>query len=258
MLPNWVNVAGDQANEPVFLISGLGGTAAFWAPVQQGLAASNFLVSYDQPGCGARPHKSCEVSISGLARDAAEVIRSVFGNRCVTVIGHSTGGAIAQQIAVTEPDLVKRLVLSGTWLVADEYMQALFRYRQALLSRAPDLAVGLTEILSQEPADFKCERLSPQPLAGIEIENNLNRIDALLAFDGTASVAQVLVKTLVLGARNDRVVPVALQKALHSELPNSEINIFPDGGHFFPKHRPENFISVVGSWLASEDDLKAR
>lgn len=255
MVSNWVNVSGDQTNEPILLISGLGGTAAFWSPVQQGLATNNFLVSYDQPGCGARAHTSGKVSISSLAHDAAEVIRAVFGHRRVTVIGHSTGGAIAQQLAVIEPGLVKRLVLSGTWLVADEYMHALFRYRQALLSRAPELAVGLTEILSQEPADINCERLALRPLGDIEIENNLNRIDALLAFDGAAFVSQVLADTLVLGARNDRVVPVCLQEKLHSELPKSELNIFPEGGHFFPKFSPEKFISFVGSWLASKNGL---
>lgn len=256
--PHRLRIAGPPVAPPVLLVSGLGGTAAFWAPVQVRLSARFRVASYDQPGCGAYPPQDDAVTIASLARDAAAVSRSVFGDRAVTVIGHSTGGAIAQMLAATRPDLVAKLVLSGTWQTADPYMVALFGYRAALLRQAPGLAAGLTALLTRDPGDIGADDLALPPQTATATSTTLARIDALLAFDGTDLADRIRAPTLVIGAQDDRIVPPSRQRALHAALPGSALHMLPDGGHFFPASRPDSFVARVDDWLADDAAAKPR
>ena len=77
------------------------------------------------------------------------------------------------------------------------------------------------------------------------------RIDALLAFDGSASVSAVAaLPTLVLGAADDMIVPAFLQRDLAAALPGSELILLEGGGHFFPISRIADFTTCVSRWLA--------
>lgn len=251
-LPAWVRVAGPPAAPPLLLVSGLGGTAGFWQPIQSILAAHFRVASFDQPGCGKRPAPERSVTIESLALDAEAISRQVFGERPVTVIGHSTGGTIAQTLAATRGDLVNALVLSGTWQKADHYMQALFAFRTALLRQAPDLSEGFTTLLTRDPSEITKNALDPHPLAAPSAAIAIARIKALLAFDGTPLMPSIQVPSLVLGAQDDRIVPGSLQLALHAGLAHSALHMLPDGGHFFPISRLHHFTRHVEDWLADK------
>ncbi len=70
----------------------------------------------DLPGMGASdPHPS-GATIEGYAEAAAVTIRALdLGS--AAVCGHHTGGAVALQLAASEPELVSKLILSSSpWL----------------------------------------------------------------------------------------------------------------------------------------------
>lgn len=255
--PSWALVEGPGDGSPVMLISGLGGTAPFWDEVQSRLAARFRVLAYDQPGCGRRPAEEGPVSIDRLAQDAASLAEDAFGPRPLTVIGHSTGGAIAQALAAMHPDRVSALVLSGTWLRADAYMRALFGYRSRMLEEAPDLASGLTTLLTRATGDIDEDALSPVPLTARAVAVARARIAALLDFDGTELAGKVDCRSLVLGAEDDRIVPPGLQRTLHHALPESTLHMLPDGGHFFPRTRAPAMVQCVEDWLADGDPTAA-
>ena len=54
--------------------------------------------------------------------------------KCAGLIGHSTGGAIGQTLALDQPDRIGKLVLSATWSAADDYFKRLFQVRGEILS----------------------------------------------------------------------------------------------------------------------------
>ena len=68
--------------------------------------------------------------------------------------------------------------------------------------------------------------------------------DGLRARDAAASV-------LVLGTRDDMVVPVFHQEALASALPGCRKAIMETGGHLFPVSRPDIFTATVAEWIGA-------
>ena len=75
------------------------------------------------------------------------------------------------------------------------------------------------------------------------------RIDALLSFDGSADIAALTLPTLVLGARDDMIVPAFLQEDLAAALPGARKILLDSGGHFFPVSRPDAFTAQVAEWI---------
>src|SRR3954468_23907515 len=127
-----VHVDGDGRD--LLLVSGLGGTAAFWEPVVAPLRERGFrVIRFDQRGIGA---STGALDIDRLAQDSLAVLDHA-GSASALLLGHSTGGVILQAMALAEPSRVAGLVLSGSWLRPNRYMTELFRSRLAILRIAP-------------------------------------------------------------------------------------------------------------------------
>lgn len=229
----------------LLLVSGLNGQERFWDPVRASLAEQYTVLTYDQRGCGITPDDRAVWSIETLASDAFMLTNAVFGTAPFVVVGHSTGGAIAQQMAAAQPERITAVGLSGTWMQADDYMRALFSLRQGLLMRAPDLDPILSNILRMPPADFRL----PQPDVSLDASVALRRIDALIGHHGAPLAPQITAPALVICAEDDRIVPPYLSMALHESLTRSTLHRIQYGGHFFVQTRAELFARGVLDWL---------
>ena len=93
----------DEGAGPVLLcISGLGGTASFWDPCVDGLRRGWRLLRLDQRGIGASTRGEAACSVEQLADDCLALLDFRGIDSCI-VTGHSTGGCIAQAMAVAAP-----------------------------------------------------------------------------------------------------------------------------------------------------------
>ena len=95
-----VNISGSGPS--LVFISGLGGTARFWDPMVEALGSSVHTVRFDQRGIGASERGKEPVNIKSLAKDTWEIIDAVEIERPV-LCGHSTGGAIVQEMELARP-----------------------------------------------------------------------------------------------------------------------------------------------------------
>lgn len=101
----------DEGGVPVVALHGVTDSGACWAPVAGHWATGRTVVAVDARGHGRTPLPADgALSIAALARDAAAVVREVVG-RPVVAVGHSMGGLVAEELALTEPGLVAALVL---------------------------------------------------------------------------------------------------------------------------------------------------
>ena len=238
----------DGAGRDVLLVSGLGGTASFWNPTIPALAGAHRVTRFDARGIAASTRGTAACDIDRLARDCLAVMDAVGTERAIFV-GHSTGGAIGQALARIAPERLSALVLSATWLKPSRYMGALFAARRRILDLDPAVYAATGAVLGYAPAWLEAnwavfEGAVAKPPASDEARRVVReRIDALLAFNGSESAAEIACPVLVMGTLDDAIVPAFLQEELAAALPSGrQVVTYPDGGHFFPVTRTGDFI----------------
>lgn len=249
-----------EGNGPVlFLISGLGGTAGFWAPVTERLTSRFTVIRFDQRGIAQSTRGTAPCSIATLAHDAICVLDAFAIDQAI-VLGHSTGGCIVQCMASMAAIRLERAILSATWIQTGPYLRALFSMRKQLLATAPQVYAESAALLSYPPAWLEdhwsvFEKLSASAPSNEQEKLIIaERIDALLAHDGHQMLKALTMPTMILGAEDDMIVPPLYQKELATHLPASQISMLPKGGHFFPVTQTEYFVDRLVAFAGGRNE----
>src|SRR3974377_1802127 len=119
---------------PVLFISGLGGFASFWQDQVATFGTRFEVVTFDHRGIGQSDQARLGYTIERMAADVVGLLDALRIKR-THVVGHSTGGAIAQVLAIEHPNRLASVVLSATWTKADAYFRRLFTLRKEVLLR---------------------------------------------------------------------------------------------------------------------------
>jgi predicted alpha/beta-fold hydrolase len=97
--------------EPFLLISGLGGTMDSWLPsTLKNLSTNHTVIVFDSRGVGNTTTGTKPFSIQQLANDTTGLLEALKIQKA-DVLGFSMGSFVAQQLAVTNPEKVNRLLL---------------------------------------------------------------------------------------------------------------------------------------------------
>ncbi|MGL4438768.1 MAG: alpha/beta fold hydrolase, partial [Bosea sp. (in: a-proteobacteria)] len=207
-----LRVLVDGAGTDLLLVSGLGGTAAFWNAVTARLGVRFRVIRLDQRGIGASTRGTARCTIDQLARDCISALDAA-GSRRAVMLGHSTGGGIAMALANLAPDRIIGLGLSATWARPNRHMQALFGARRALLDHDPQSYAAMACLMSYPPEWLEANwqvyetAIARAALTPAATQVVRERIDALLTFDARSLIGNLSMPCLVLGARDDLIVP---------------------------------------------------
>ena len=116
MLTQILHPAQQARSAPTLLIAhGLFGSARNWNVIARNLATTRDVVAVDMRNHGTSPRAQTQ-SYPDMAGDLAEVIAALSGP--VDVLGHSMGGKAAMQLALSQGDLVRKLVVADIAPVA--------------------------------------------------------------------------------------------------------------------------------------------
>jgi pimeloyl-ACP methyl ester carboxylesterase len=98
---------------PVVLLVHLAAVLDNWDPrIVDGLAAKHHVIAFDNRGIGASSG-SPSSSMEQMADDAITFIKAK-GFQQVDLFGFSMGGMVAQEIVLKDPQLVRKMILTGT------------------------------------------------------------------------------------------------------------------------------------------------
>ena len=242
---------------PVMFLSGLAGFASFWQDQFAAFAKTFDVITHDHRGIGQSDLTRSGFTVDRMAADVIGLMDALEIERA-HVVGHSTGGAMAQILAIEHPKRLASVVLSATWTKPDAYFRRLFGLRKDILLRLGPSAYVAANTLYLYPSWWVArnnERLRQQEAQNLAIfpptEIAASRIDAILAFDRTEQLARIKTPTLVVGAEDDIVTPAYFSEELARLIPGAEIKIFPRGGHAFTQVRAREFNQAVLPFLAS-------
>jgi pimeloyl-ACP methyl ester carboxylesterase len=102
----WVERHGQGPD--VLLIAGLGDPAEAWQPQLEGLADRYLITAFDNRGAARTPLPEGPLSSATMADDAAALLRALEV-QSAHVAGFSMGSAVAQELALQHPELVRSL-----------------------------------------------------------------------------------------------------------------------------------------------------
>lgn len=240
--------------EALLLIPGLGGAASFWNDIVPLFADRYRVIAFDHRGTGRSDRPEGAYSISRIAGDAIEILNAE-NIGAAHIVGHSTGGMVAQYIALDAPERVKTLIVSGSWEKPDARFTAMFEARLAVLREAgPRVYQKLTHAIGF-PANFLDENkellqravdnaaATLSPLAVAEA-----RIEMLLTDDRSGDLPRITARTLVIGATDDALIPFSHSQKLAAMIPGARLAVI-DGAHFFPRVYPVEYVSIVRQFL---------
>jgi aminoacrylate hydrolase len=148
------------AGPRIALIPGLGGDGRFWSGVVEALKDSCRLVVTDHRGAGRSDRPARPYSIRRIAADVADILRETGG--AAHIVGHSTGGAVAQELALDHRELGSSYTISSSWARSDARFRALFAARAEILEAGLARTYQrLTHVFGYKPAylEAHAERL---------------------------------------------------------------------------------------------------
>lgn len=244
--------------EPVLLVAGLGGAGSYWRPNLAAFAARYRTIVHDHRGTGASTHARIAYSVEQMSADVIRLMDKLDIERA-HLVGHSTGGAIGQVLAVERPDRLKSVVLYASWTKADPFMRRVMASRRALVMNAgaaaymnatpiflyPDWWVNANEDLLASREQAGLASFPPPEIAA-------SRIDAILAFDRTADLHRIRTPTLVLCAKDDFLTPLYFSEALASAIPGARLVTLERGGHACSEAAADEFNEAVFRFIEEQ------
>jgi aminoacrylate hydrolase len=252
------------AGFPVLMISGLGGLASFWQEQVAAFSRRYEVITHDSRGVGESDPIRGGYTVDRMAGDVIALMDRLEIERA-HLMGHSTGGAIAQTLAIEHPKRVESIVLSGCWTKPDAYFRRMYGLRKEILQRGGPSSYVPATTLFVYPSwwiarnNEKLRHMEAQNLANFPpLEIAMSRIDAILAFDRTAGLPRIKTPTLVIGAEDDIVTPAYFSEELARVIRGAEVKIFPRGGHWFPHVVAREFNQAVLPFLNSHTPADAR
>jgi pimeloyl-ACP methyl ester carboxylesterase len=242
---------------PVVLIHGLAGDHTAWAAPMQSWSRDHRVLAFDNRGAGQSTQVDEPISTEDMARDTLALMDEVGIDRA-HVVGRSMGGAIAQHMALMEPERVHTLVVLASFAKLDPVgVRVLTNMRQVLEWRddwGDHARHSVANFVS--PAFFNEK---PEAIAQIEDliggETRLpacyiRQNHACLEHDTLDRLAEITCPTLILAGGSDPICSLTSTRWMQDGFPNAESVIFDGSSHFFLIEQPERFMEVMGEWLA--------
>jgi pimeloyl-ACP methyl ester carboxylesterase len=235
----------------VMIVHGLYGSGRNWGVIAKRLSNAFRVVTIDLRNHGQSAHTETH-SYPEMAADIAELITHLGAP--MQVVGHSMGGKAAMTLALSQPDMVHRLVVADIAPVT--YSHSQLPYIHAMR------AVDLEQVTRRSEAEAQLAALGVEPalcsfftqsldVAERRWRLNLDTLEAemdkIMSFPDLSG--QYDGATLFLsGAQSDYVLP-AHREGIKSLFPNARFAKLKDAGHWLHADQPRAFEAAVRGFL---------
>lgn len=233
---------GIEKEIPIIFLNHLAGTLDDWDPeVVEGVSTEHYVITFDNKGVGGSGGQT-PLSVMEMADDAIQFIKSLGYNK-VDLLGFSLGGAIAQQITLKNPSLVRKLVLAGTGpaggigignirkLAYKSQLKSLFTFKDIrtflFFTRTPNgknEARKFIQRVSQRKHD---------PDKKISLQSFFAQLTAIDAYANQPEfeLSEIDIPVLIANGEDDIMVPSINSAHMLLQIPNSKLCLYKDAGH---------------------------
>jgi pimeloyl-ACP methyl ester carboxylesterase len=218
------------AGEPLLLICGFGATMDNWNATFISILASQFHVYvYDHRGMGYSGDNNDTPSISRYADDAFELMHAL-GYTSMNTYGTSMGSSISQQLVISHPECVRKMVLSSS----------------SYSIRIPETATLLNIIESIAADPNQSQGLRNEALANLAWNGS---------YDGLAGIDK---PTMLIVGTNDILTPDTISVHIAGQINGSWLVRFSGIPHSGQSYAPIQYAEAVMIFLGMNESPYAQ
>ncbi len=243
----------DADKPPLLIVHGLFGSGRNWGAIARRLADRRDVWTVDQRNHGTSPRARTN-TYPDMAADLAEVVQAMGGR--VDLLGHSMGGKAAMQLALTRPDLIRKLMVADIAPVA--YAHDNTHHIHAMRG------LDLTGLTSRGEADRRLSDMERDPalraffLQSLDLKSdpprwrlNLDVLEAemptIVGWPGTLGLFDH--PTLFLSGDQSHYVLPEHRPAILKQFPKARFAKINDAGHWLHAEQPRAFEETVRVFL---------
>ena len=240
----FIDTNPESSDCPIVLLHGMVGDVENWSETTRFLSECGYRVIV--PVLPVYTIRLADANLGGLVDYVQEFLEALSVSRCV-LGGNSMGGQLAVHFTAKYPELIERLVLSGTSGITEVDLgssivrrqdRAYLKVRIAKSFYNPELC---TESLLDEV---------------IEIINNRENVMRLIRFARSVQrdrIGEILsliqIPTLVIWGREDMITPVRVAHTLRDGIRESQLHVIDRCGHAPMMEHPEVFNRLVHEFI---------
>lgn len=253
---------GPRGGVPLVLLNHWGAVLDNFDPrIVDGLATTHHVIAVNYRGIGLSGG-SAPVTIDAMARDAIAMIRAL-GHSQIDLLGFSLGGFVAQDITLKAPELVRKLILTGTgpaggtgiarvgavsWPLIIKGLLTMRDPKTYLFFTGTKIGRAAAKTFLARLTERKADRdKGPSPRAF------LRQLAAIRAWGLQApqDLGRFRIPVLVANGDNDLMVPTANSHDMARRIRGAELVIYRDAGHggIFQYH--DQFVPKALAFLAA-------
>ena len=236
----------EGAGAPVLLVMGLGLSGGAWWRTVPVLARRLRVITFDHRGVGRSRAFSPVYTTEAMADDAVAVLDAA-GIERAHVYGISLGGMVAQQLALRHPERVRSLVLGATSPGGPRSVspdpEVLDFVRRRLRMRSEEAA------RASVPFNYgpRCRAEHPERIeediarrleSPFSIRAYREQLFAAGVHNTWGRLGRIVVPTLVVHGRHDRMVPFGNGELLAGRIPGARLRVLEESGHTYPTEEP--------------------
>jgi pimeloyl-ACP methyl ester carboxylesterase len=259
----WVEQRGQGPD--VLLIAGLGDPAEAWQFQLDGLADRYRMIAFDNRGVGRTPLPGGSLSAAAMADDAASLLHALEVTSA-HVAGFSMGSAIAHELALRHPEVVRSLVLVSTYARPDALFRSQLEFWRWLPEVAPSERAFFEAFFTwvytpRAHADGTVAQIVEEALAfphQQSLEAFQAQVDVCLRHDTADRLSQIAAPTLVLSSELDSILPPRFGQAVAEGIPNARFEVVGGQAHQPFQEIPNEFNARVDAFWREVDAGRLR
>jgi non-heme chloroperoxidase len=234
---------GDRRGEAILFLHAYVDSWHTFSRVLALLSPEYHAFAFDQRGHGDSDKPECCYTVDDFTADVDAFMVAV-GVEEATIVGDSSGGMIAQRVALSYPHRVSRLVLMGspTTLVNNE----------AVIEAGEEMLAAMEDPISPEfVREFQEGTIHhpvPEEFLSTVVSESLKvpaRVwldyweGVVLTADDTSRLHEIGAPTLILWGEHDAFLQREEQERRAAAIPDATLKLYPDTGHAVAWERPE-------------------
>jgi pimeloyl-ACP methyl ester carboxylesterase len=254
---------------PVIFIHGYGAKKEIWKPQVIDISKRFTVITFDLRGTGESDRPNIPYTMKMLAGDVNGLM-NILKIEKAHIVGRSFGGMIAQNLVLLYPDKVERLVLIATnygrkdsdWVEIPKSgrLVEVETLKQDPLKAFKEKSKWVFHIKFRKEMEanptkkfynaFSMEDLIRESTINpSKPEDVINQAEAMKTHYTFERLGEIKHKTLLIAASHDRQTPVSVMNEINDKIPNSEIKVIKEAGHFMTLSRAPEVNKLILDFL---------